>query len=77
MRNYGFGFQNKHKNTIFCRKSFFKALHSGDQTNLTEKFRGIFSVGNQINSVGFVGIIFQRPTLDKLRFFLPILFREK
>jgi hypothetical protein len=25
--------------------------------------------------MGFVGIIFQRPTLDK--FFLPILFREK
>ncbi len=40
-----------------------------DQTNLIEKIRGIFSVGNQRNSVGFVGIIFQRPTLDKLRFF--------
>ncbi len=33
------------------------------------KIRGIFSMGNQRNYVGFVGIIFQRPTLDKLRFF--------
>jgi hypothetical protein len=32
-----------------------------DQTNLTEKFRGIFSVGYQRNSVGFVGIIFSAP----------------
>jgi hypothetical protein len=62
---------------FFVESSFLKPIHSGDQTNLTEKFRGIFSVGNQINSVGFVGIIFQRPTLDKLCFFLPILFREK
>jgi hypothetical protein len=62
---------------FFVESPFLKPIHSGDQTNLTEKFRGIFSVGNQINSVGFVGIIFQRPTLDKLRFFLPILLREK
>jgi hypothetical protein len=44
-------------------------VHLWDQTNLTEKIRGIFSVGNQRNTVGFVGIIFQHPTLDKLRFF--------
>jgi hypothetical protein len=37
-----------------------------DQTNYTEKFRGIFSVGKHRNTVGCVGIIF-----------LPILFREK
>jgi hypothetical protein len=30
----------------------------GDQTNLTEKNRGISSVGNPKKNVGFVGIIF-------------------
>jgi hypothetical protein len=29
-----------------------------DQTNYTEKFRGIFSVGKHQNTVGCVGIIF-------------------
>jgi hypothetical protein len=41
------------------------------------KKRGIYTLGNQRKTVGFVGIIFQRPTLDNLRFFLPILFGEK
>jgi hypothetical protein len=37
-----------------------------DQTNLTKKIRGIFSVGNQRNSVGFVGIIFWHPPNEKI-----------
>jgi len=40
-----------------------------DQTIYTEKFRGIFSVGKHLNTVGCVGIIFPRPTLDKYRYF--------
>jgi hypothetical protein len=41
------------------------------------KNRGIYTVGNHKKTVGFFGIIFQRPTLDKLHFCIPILFREK
>ncbi len=48
-----------------------------DQTNLTEKNHGIFSMGNHRNTVGFVGIIFQRRTLDKLRFFSTHFVRRK
>jgi hypothetical protein len=44
-------------------------LNTWDQTIYTEKFRGIFSVGKHRNTVGCVGIIFRRPTLDKYRYF--------
>jgi len=37
-----------------------------DQTNLTEKICGIFSVGDLKKTVGLFDIIFQHPTLDKL-----------
>jgi hypothetical protein len=46
---------------IIGHMQLFYTVLFGDQTNLTEKIRGIFSVGNQRNSVGFVGIIFRPP----------------
>jgi hypothetical protein len=71
--NFSLNFELKNP-SIGLKNGFNKKR---DLTNLTEKIRGIFSVGNQRNTLGFVGIIFQGPTLDKLRFFLPILFGEE
>jgi hypothetical protein len=53
------------------------AVFKGTKQTLQKKNCGIYTVGNHKKTVGFFGIIFQRPTLVTLGFFIPILFREK
>jgi len=55
--------------SLNCVFIFLSTSYYGDQTIYTVKFRGIYTVGKHRNTVGCVGIIFRRPTLDKYRYF--------